>query len=193
VRAFPSPQCGVRLNQRGRSIDTGSRFFNGYNRLPSSWRVRIAAIDQVASSASIAGPRRWRRAAPPPPGFTFKEQSRVLTPNPLAEPYWLSVIQLECQCCAWFFAGGYAGQKLTDQRSPAECAPISGLRVPASASAGTPSSIRAWRRKRASGSTGFRQHWRLTLRATWIYRSAPDSLGQYRHHSDFARILRYRF
>jgi hypothetical protein len=123
-----------------------------------------------------------------------------------ADEYFQYVIQLERQSGEWSFVGGYAGEHVTEKRTPLDFAPDRGLAraflgragytIDANRSVALEAAIRqngegVWVRAEYSQLLG--QHWRATAAFSLIRGNEDDFLGQYRRNSHLSLAFRYSF
>ena len=199
---------GARVNHIGRGYDASVSFYDGWNNLPllngiadpaeNAVIVQRYFADMRMYGADFSVPLRW---------LTVKGETGWFTsPTPTADEYVLYVIQLERQTGEWFFVGGYAGEAVTEKRSPFEFAPDRGLArafvgrasytIDVNRSVIFETAIRQngdgfWLRSEYSQAIG--QHWRATAGFTLIRGDRSDFLGQYRRNSHAILALRYSF
>jgi hypothetical protein len=202
-------QTGVRWNQAGSRAEYSASFFDGYNPLPVI-DASLRALARVTVDLLRVYPHirmYGGEAAVPIRWLTIKSEAAYFTSaNQLADDYLLYVIQLERQSGEWSFVGGYAGEKVTTQRSLLTFAPDRGLTraflgragytIDANRSVAFESAVRqngdgSW--LKLEYSQAFGQHWRATAGVTWIRGAPEDFLGQYRRSSHGYLILRYSF
>ena len=206
---YPSRhQFGARWNHVGRGYEFAASYFDGFNHLPllraslrdaadvdvERWypRLRLYGFD-------AAVPTRWA---------TVKgEAAYFTTSRSQTDEYLLYVIQLERQQGEWIFAGGYAGEYLTEAAAnPFQFSPergfaksflgtaqytISPTRTFAVSAAVRQNGDGSWLRGEYSQTFG--RHWRATAGFTWIRGDAADFLGQYHRNSYGSLALRYSF
>jgi hypothetical protein len=206
---FPGrSQMGVRWNHIGRAAEYSLSYYDGYNHLPL-FRAEVEP-DPLRLALQRFYPRLRMYGADvavPARLVTLKgEVAYFDSSTPSADRYVLYVVQLERQAGEWFFIGGYAGQKVTDRRSPFDFAPDRGFADAFVARAGYTIDVnRSLAMEMAARRNGaglwlkleytqaFGQHWRATVSYALIRGNADDFLGQYRHNSHGLAALRYSF
>ena len=203
-------QLGVRWSHVGGVMEYSLSYFNGFNHLPSVVSAfepspPAVAITRVYPDIDTYG----GDLAVPTPWFTVKGEAayfRTTAEPAAADDYVLYVVQLERQSGEWVFVGGYAGEKVTEERAVPGFAPDRGL---AEAFLGRASYTLDPNRSvafegavrqngdgvyaKAEYSQAFGQHWRMTAAGVLIRGSEGDFLGQYRLNSNATLALRYSF
>jgi hypothetical protein len=207
---FPGgPQFGARWNHVGSGFEYSACFYQGFQHLPLlearavSLRPPRVEFQRLYPNLRLYGgdvaiPLTW---------FVVKaEAAWFTTSSTQADEYVQYVIQLERTRGEWFFVGGYAGEAVTNRRSPFDFAPDrgfaraflfhAGYNLDTNRSLAFESSVRQngdglWMRWQYSHALG--QHWRATAGFNWIRGDAADFLGQYRRNSHASLALRYSF
>ncbi|MEO8025657.1 MAG: hypothetical protein ABI823_04265 [Bryobacteraceae bacterium] len=208
-------QYGIRANHIGRGYEASMCFFEGYNHLP----LYSYALTPTFNGGQLGVQVNFQRFFPklrlyggdfamPLRWFTVKSEAAYFTTStPQADEYLLYVVQLERTVKEWVFAGGYAGEAVTQRgTSTLNFAPDRGLTKAILGSASLTidanrsiSSELALRQNgagiwaRFSYSQLFGQHWRATAGLAVIRGDASDFLGQYRRNSYLSLALRYSF
>jgi hypothetical protein len=207
--AFPGgTQTGVRWNHIGRAAEYSFSFYDGFNHLP----LFRASIDPAPPRLLVQRfyPRMrmyGAEVAVPARAVTIKAETAYFgSSNPSADQYLLYVVQLERQAGEWFLIGGYAGQKVTERRTPFDFAPDRGFTRAFVARAGYTVDVNRsfaletvvrqngegfWLKVEYSHAVG--QHWRATAGFALIRGDQNDFLGQYRRNSHGILALRYSF
>ena len=200
------PQFGVRWNRTGSRVEHSLSYFEGFNHLPlfdGAFTPPVLSVFRTYAKirtigADVAAPLSW---------FTVKgEAAYFKSDTRQADEYVLYVLQLERQQGEWLFIGGYAGEQVTERRSPFDFAPDRGLARAfvgrASYTIDTNRSVAFEMVARQNGkgflgkleySHGFGQHWRVIARAVAIRGTESDFLGQYRRNSYASITFRYSF
>jgi hypothetical protein len=204
---FPGgSQVGGRWNHIGRTVEYSLSFYDGHNHLPliqpELRGPRIDLLQYYAQMRMYGGD-----LAVPLPVITLKAEAAYFTSTTRqADEYVLYVIQAERQSGEWSFAGGYAGQAVTERRSLFDFAPDRGLTRAFLGRAGytidTNRSLALETAVRQNGkgvwakveySQAFGQHWRAIAGFGLIRGEADDFLGQYRRNSHIILMARYSF
>ena len=201
-------EVGLRWSHIGAGFESSLSFFDGFNHLPTvNVLVQPAPlqidVDRVypairSYGGDVAVPLRWA---------TVKgEAAYVRAASSASDDYVLYVVQLERQTGEWVFVGGYAGEVVTELRTPFSFAPDRGVsrafigrasytidpnRSVAFESAVRQTLVAAYVRAEYSQAHG--QHWRTTVAGTIIRGDPTDFIGQYRRNSHVAISLRYSF
>jgi hypothetical protein len=205
-------QYGARFNHLGRGYEASLSFFEGHNHLP--------LLDAEFAPSRLSAPHRLdvtrfypqlrlygADAAVPLPWFTIKGEAAYFTSTTKqADEYVLYVIQVERQTGELSLVGGYAGEAVTDRRSPFEFSPERGLtkaflgRASYTIDVNRSVTLETAVRQNAQGayarleySQTFGQHWRGTVGFAVIQGDPMDFLGQYRRNSHGILALRYSF
>ena len=202
------PQFGARWNHIGSAAEFSFSFYNGYDHLP----LYRAQIDLAPVSVQLQRFYPQMRmygadAAIPLSLVTLKAEAAYFTSStPQSDQYALYVVQLERQAGEWSFAGGYAGQVITDHGTAVSYSPVRGLTRAIVARAGYTIDVNrsvAFEtviRQNGQGyylkpeyTQAFGQHWRLTAGFALIRGADTDFLGQYHRNSHGILTLRYSF
>jgi hypothetical protein len=205
--AYPGGgQAGIRFNHAGSRMEFSASFYEGYNHLPL---IRpVLELTAVGLQRHYAQMRMFGGEAALPLRFlTVKAEGAWFgTRTQDADEYALYVIQAERHAGEWFFVGGYAGEAVTERRSPFEFAPDRGLAraflgragytIDANRSLAVEAAVRQdggglWTRGEYTHALGAR--WRATVAGALIRGRADDFLGQYRRNSFLSLALRYSF
>jgi hypothetical protein len=208
--AFPTRgQAGIRYGQIRDGFEYSVSFYDGFNHSPE---IRLEAFDP--SPETIALRRVYPRlrsygadAAVPLPWFTLKTEAAYFTsPSPDTDEYGLYVVQAERQAGEWLVIGGYAGEVVTERRSPFVFAPDRGLsraflgRVAYTIDANRSVEFEGAARYNGDGvyvkaeySQAYRQHWRAIMTGVALAGEPDDFIGQYRRNSYLRFMLRYSF
>ena len=207
--AFPAgAQTGVRWSHNASRLEYALAYFDGFNHLPNLEPVPtfhadgLALIARYPSVKSVGGD-----AAIPTPWLTLKAEAAYFTSStPRTDEYVLYVIQVERQSGEWTFAGGYAGEHVTERRALQTFAPDRGLTRAIVARAGYTIDVNrtvalegAVRENgdgaylKAEYSQAVRGHWRTTVSGSLISGEPADFIGQYRRNSHLMVSLRYSF
>lgn len=202
------PQFGARWNHVASGYEYSLSLFDGYNHLPLlDTKLSLAPlgvdVQRYYSKLRMYG----GDAAVPLKWLTLKGEAGWFTSSTAqADEYVQYVVQAERQSGEWAFVGGYAGEKVTRKRFPAEFAPDRGLTraflgrasytIDANRSVAFETAVRrngagSW--LRGEYSHAFGQHWRATAGVTWIRGDEADFLGQYHRNSYFSLAARYSF
>ena len=192
----------------GDRVEYSLSAFDGLDHLPvirlsPGLEPRVVSIARLYPRIRVYGgdlalPTRW---------VTIKAESAYVTsPSPISDEYVQYVVQLERQTGEWMLIGGYAGEHVTDARSPAVFAPDRGLSrafvarasytIDANRSAAFEGALRQNGRGvyvKAEYSQAHGQHWRTTVDGVAIGGQPDDFLGQYRRNSHATLTLRYSF
>jgi hypothetical protein len=202
------PQFGARWNHAGSMLEYSVSFFQGFNHLPlieaarQSSPVHIQVLREYPKIRTFGG-----ELAVPLSWFTLKAESAWFQGlSQKADEYVLYVIQAERQYREWLFIGGYAGERITRQRSPLDFAPDRGLAKAivgrASLTIDTNRSFIAELVARQNGkgfyakleySHALGHQWRATVGLVVIRGSQTDFLGQYRRNAFGSMVTRYSF
>jgi hypothetical protein len=204
-------ETGFRWSRTGR-IDFSLSAFDGFNHLPDLVAAQAPGASLVAPvilvsrvypplrsyGGDIAIPTKW---------FTIKGEAEYFSsPSATSDEYVLYVVQLERQTGEWVFAGGYAGEAVTEHRALLSFSPDRGLTrsivgraaytIDPNRSVAFDAAIRqnlqgAYVRGEYSQARG--EHWRLTLSGVAIGGASDDFLGQYRRDSYVSATMRYSF
>jgi hypothetical protein len=201
-------QYGARWNVLGPGFDFSLSYFDGFSHLPLFTAFPLSSRPLVALRRTYP-PLRMAGAdvALPLPWFTVKaEVASMFTTSPVADDFVLYVVQLERQSGEFSLVGGYAGEVVTQQRSPFDFAPDRGLtraflgRASYTINATTDVAFEAAIRQKFDGvwlkaqySKAFGAHWRATLAGTVIGGDEHDFIGQYHRNSHLLATLRYSF
>jgi hypothetical protein len=202
-------QVGVRWNHVGRLGEFSLSFYDGSNHMPlfdaevTRLAPALARVQPFYPAMRMCG----GDVAVPLTLVTVKAEAAYFTSStPQADEYVLYVIQVERQAGEWFLVGGYAGEAITQSRSPLGFAYDRGLSrtflgragytIDAHRSVAFESAVRqngkgVWARAEYSQSLG--HHWRATVGFTWVRGDPDDFLGQFRRNSHAALALRYSF
>ena len=217
--ALPSgQQAGVRWSRFGTRVEWSASFFDGFNNLPNFDARAPLGSNLAGAAGSAAIPVEITRIYPdirtiggdvalPLPWFSVKGESAYFTSNsPITDEYVLYVIQLEKQTGEWVFAGGYAGEVITDRRSLLSFAPDRGFTKSFTGRASyTIDPARSFAVETAihqnlrgeyfkvEYSQSYSQHWRATVWGALIRGEPGDFIGQYRLNSHISVVLRYSF
>jgi hypothetical protein len=205
------PQAGVRWSRNGK-VAPSLCYYEGFNHLPLLGGELTGPLDAQLrryypkmrmAGGDLEAPLAW---------FTLKTEAAyfMTTPAPAGRPsadeYVLYVVQLERFAGEWVFAGGYAGEYVTERRSPPDFAPDRGLTrafllhsgytIDANRNVGFDAAVRqngdgVW--LHFEYSQAFGQHWRATASLAWIGGREGDFLGAYRRNSYSGVALRYSF
>jgi len=206
---FPGgPQFGARWNHIGGAAEYSLSFYNGYDNLP----LYRAELDLVPLGVKLQRFYPKLRmyggdAAIPLPVVTLKAEAAYFTSSTAqSDQYALYVLQLERQAGEWSFAGGYAGQVITQHGTAVSYSPVRGLTRAFVARAGYTIDVNrslAFEtviRQNGRGiylkpeyTQAFGQHWRLTAGFALIRGSDGDFLGQYHRNSHAILTVRYSF
>jgi hypothetical protein len=202
------PQFGARYNHVGAGYEYSLSVFEGFNHLPLlAPELRLFPF-QINLGRSFPKLRMYGGdAAVPLRWFTIKaEGAWFRSPQKNADEYALYVVQLERQWGEWLFIGGYAGQVVTEERSPLDFAPDRGIartflgRASYTIDANRSLAVETAIRQNAEGayvkveySQLFGQHWRTTAGFALLRGDPEDFLGQYRRNSHAILGLRYSF
>jgi hypothetical protein len=202
-------QAGARWNHLGAGYEFSFSFYDGFNHLPL-----IDASARFLPQVTVAVERFFPQmrmygadAAVPLRWFTLKGEAGYFTSRtPEADEYVQYVVQAERIVGEWVFVGGYAGEQVTERRSPLDFAPDRGItktflgRV--SYNLGPLSSLAfegaarqngagfygKWEYSRMAG-----RHWRWSTGYVLIRGRQDDFLGQFRRNSHALLTLRYSF
>lgn len=199
------PQWGARFNHTG-TLEYALTAYQGYDYFPI-FNVRPEAFRPVFDLQRFYPQLRMYGGdfAYPFKPFTLKGEAAYFTStNPLSDEYVMYVGQLERQIRDWVFVAGYAGQAITEHRSPFGFSQMRGLtkailmRTNYTIDVNRSVSMEAAIRQNGDGlslrpeyTQAFGQHWRVTLGLAWIHGVAGDFMGQY-HRNSFA-LLRFRY
>jgi hypothetical protein len=203
------PQLGARWNRIGPGYEFSLSYFDGFNHLPlfdaafSPQPLNIA-VQRYYPRLRLYGfasalPTRW---------VTVKTEAAYFsTTRHQTDEYLLYVVQLERQWGEWIFAGGYAGEVVTNAvQNPLQFSPERGFARSVLGRAGytiSPTQSLAvegvtrqngrgsWLRFEYSQTLG--QNLRATTGFTWIRGEESDFLGQYHRNSYGYLALRYSF
>lgn len=202
------PQLGARYNHIGAGYEYSLSVFDGFNHLPLlapelqvfPFRINLGrSFPKLRTyGGDAAVPLRW---------FTIKAEGAFFqSPQKNADEYVLYVVQMEKQVGEWLFIGGYAGQAVTEQRSPLDFAPDRGIartflgRASFTIDANRSLAMETAVRQNGKGayvkleySQLFGQHWRATAGFALLRGDPEDFLGQYRRNSHAILGLRYSF
>jgi len=200
-------QFGARWSHTG-FAEYSLSFYNGYDHLPL-FRVQPdsallrADIQRYYPQMRMYG---GDAAVPLGPVNVKGEAAYFTSSNPQSDEYVLWVLQLERLAGEWSFAGGYAGQATTEQRSAPGFSPIRGFTRALVAHAGYTIDVNRsvavdtvvrqnskglW--VKAEYSQAFGQHWRATAGLALVRGDMNDFLGQYRRNSHGILTVRYSF
>jgi hypothetical protein len=200
-------QFGARWNHTG-FAEYSLSFYNGYDHLPlfrvqPDFALQRADIQRYYPQMRMYG---GDAAVPVGPVNVKGEAAYFTSSNPQSDEYVLWVLQLERLAGEWSFAGGYAGQVTTEQRSTPGFSPIRGFTRALVAHAGYTIDVNrsvameAVVRQNGEGvwvkleySQAFGQHWRATGGFALVRGDMNDFLGQYRRNSHGILTLRYSF
>ncbi len=208
---YPSrSQFGARWNHVGGGYEFAASYFDGYNYLPL-----FRAETQLLPSFAVAVQRYYPRlrlygadAAVPTRWATVKmEAAYFTTTRSQTDEYLLYVIQLERQQGNWIFAGGYAGEVVTNAvGNPLQFSPERGFarsflgRAEYTFNPNESVALTAVARQNGRGnwlrleySRMYGRHWRATGGVTWIRGEETDFLGQYHRNSYASLAVRYSF
>jgi hypothetical protein len=205
-------QTGLRWQHMAGALEYSLSFFDGFNHLPDlrtegpepapvpppPLTVRQVHPPLRTYGAAFAVPTKW---------LTVKGEAAYFTStSPLTDEYVLYVLQLERQSGEWVFAGGYAGEAVTERRAASSFSPERGLSrsIVARASC-TLDATRTLEMEgalrhdgggvyaRATYSQAWGQHWRATATAVAVGGRRDGFLGQYRDNSYLRLSARYSF
>ena len=208
--AFPRrAAAGLRWNHVGGGYEFSLSFYDGFNHLPV-YAARVEPLPPPTITVSRIHPQMRMYggdAAVPTRWVTVKGEAAYFTSStPLADNYVLYVIQAERQRGEWLFAGGYAGETVTERRVQIDFAPDRGLARTflgrASYNIDTNRSVALEGAVRQNGKGVYTKleytqavgsHWRVTLAANLLRGAREDFLGQYRRNSNLMAVLRYSF
>lgn len=199
-------QTGFRWSHVGRIFESSVSFFDGFNHLPDvnvSVKPNLGEIDATSVYPSIrsyggdaAVPLRW---------LTIKGEAAYVT-SAQSDEYLLYVVQLERQTGEWVLVGGYAGEAVTERRTPLSFAPERAITpalvgrasytIDPNRSAAFETALRqdlngVYVRGEYSQARG--QHWRATITGMLIRGTPTDFIGQYRRNSHVTTSVRYSF
>jgi hypothetical protein len=222
--AVPPPQAaGIGIVDRGARYPGGSQFGFRWNHISRGYEYSLSYFDgrqylpsfdaQLQSPVALEVTRYYPRlrlygadAAVPLHWFTVKgEAAYFSSPAPGNDEYALYVIQLERIVREWSFAGGYAGEAVTNTSgNPLQFSPERGmarsfvgraaLTIDVSRSMAVETAVRGGGSfVRFEYSQLYGQHWRTTWGAAWIRGGPTDFLGQYRRNSYASVTVRYSF
>jgi hypothetical protein len=201
-------QYGARWNVLGPGFELSLSYFDGFNHLPQFTAFPLSSRPLVAlqrtyaplrmAGADAAVPLRW---------FTVKgEIASLFTTGQTADDVVVYVIQLERQSGELSLVAGYAGEIVTERRSPLDFSPDRGLtraflgRAGYTIDATSDVSFEAAVRQNLDGvwikaqySEAFGAHWRATIAGAGIGGREGDFIGQYRRNSHVLATLRYSF
>ena len=201
---FPGgSQVGARWNHVG-TVEYAVSIYQGFNHQPSFEALPPLTIRRFYPKMLMAG----GDFALPTPWLTVKgEVAQFNSNDDRVDDYFLYVLQLERQSGEWFFAGGYAGEAITERGTrPGGFAPDRGLTktflgragytIDANRSIAFEAAARqngdgTWAKLEYSHAVG--QHWRLTGNLTVMQGKSGDFLGQYHKNSHAILIVRYSF
>ena len=208
--AFPSRgQAGLRYGQIRDRFDYSVSVYDGFHHLPEIRLDRFDPLTETVALTRVYPPLRsyGADAAVPLPWFTLKtEAAYVTSPSPSTDEYLLYVVQVERQSGEWLLIGGYAGEVVTERRSPFVFAPDRGLgraflgRAAYTIDANRSVEFEGAARYNGDGvyvkaeySQAYRQHWRAIVSGVALAGDADDFIGQYRRNSYLRFLLRYSF
>jgi hypothetical protein len=207
-------QLGVRWSHVGAGIEYAFSFFDGFNNLPniesaltgsSPVLVLLRAYPAIrAYGGEAAVPTRWLTLKGEAEYFTLRSTAAASAVP--TDDYILYVVEFERQSGEWVFAGGYAGEIVTEQRQAVAFAPDRGMTKSFVGRAGytiDPRRALAFESAvhqdgrglyvKAQYTQAYGQHLRLTLNGVGIAGQDDDFIGQYHRNSHVAVALRYSF
>ena len=208
--AFPTRgQAGVRYGQIGNRFEYSLSFYDGFNHLPEIGFDAVDPLSETIALTRVYPPLRSYSAdaAVPLPWFTLKTEAAYLTSSsPSTDEYLLYVVQVERQTGEWLLIGGYAGEVVTERRSPFVFAPDRGLsraflgRASYTIDGNRSVEFEGAARYNGDGvyvkaeySQAYRRHWRGIVSGVALAGDADDFIGQYRRNSYLRFLLRYSF
>jgi hypothetical protein len=209
---YPSrPQAGARWSHVASGFEYSLSFYDGFDHLPridasvnqALGRVELTRIYPAMRmvGGDLVWPLRW---------FTAKAEAGYFwTTDDRTDDYGSYVLQLERQSGEWLFVGGYAGEFVTERRTPRDVPLASFERgmtksflgrglytIDVNRSLTFEGGVRQDGRGyfgKAAYSQLLGRHWRATMRGDLIGGDAGDFLGQYRHNSSLRLSVRYSY
>jgi hypothetical protein len=205
---FPKgSQEGVRWRHTGERFEGALSFYNGYSNLPD---IGVQPLSPTLVQLIRTYPRLRTYGADttvPTSWATFKAEAAYFqSPSHLETEYVLYVLELERQVGEWLFDGGYAGEKVTENRGNLRFAADEGLARSIIAHASytvdprRTVTIEGAVKQNGDGfyikgefSEAVGKNWRVTVTGIGIAGSDTDFIGQYHRNSYGSVALRYNF